>query len=254
VNIVTAHHNAMVFSPPLTARSARPLVLFLAGIGGSPRLTRPLRLHLPEVEFVTITPRPAAAAAAAGITDRAAAVAEAIAPEAARRPMLVVGHSLGAIVGFEVARLIDRDQPACLSGVVLAAQAAPHLLPSHSAAELSDEQVIARVTGGEPLAPGLRTDPDLMALLISHWRAEYMMCSNYRPDRAPVSADLHVWIGAADPATRRSDDVDGWRDYTTGLMNVRIFPGAHDFLFDDPPVTARHVMAALATVPRFARD
>lgn len=241
---VRTEANPLVFSPPLRAIPGRPLILFLPGIGGSARMGAPLVRELPDAAVVTVTPRLTIGGGSPSIMGRAESVARAVRQTLADQHLVVLGHSLGATVGFEVVRLLNRDQPGRVHHVVLAAQVAPHRLPRFTPGELTDGQVIRYVTGGEPLPTELATSSDLLAALVGHWRGEYSMFGDYLPDREPTTADLHVWVGAADPVTADPASVRLWQDYTTGHTSVTEFAGGHDFLYDDLPSTA-HELAAL---------
>lgn len=149
------------------------------------------------------------------------------------KPTVLLGHSLGAAVAFEVAR---RMEAAGQAPALLIVSAKPPLhLPARAPllAGLPDARFIAAVDatyGGIPAE--LLREPELLALMLPILRADLGASEGYRPDVAPrLRCPLRVCYGvddrAIDPAL-----MPAWGELTTGRLEVEAFAGGHFYLFE----------------------
>lgn len=143
-------------------------------------------------------------------------------------PFVFFGHSLGALVAFEVARsLRDHGKPlperlivsACPAPQLITRGPAPrHLLPNH---ELLAE--IERESG--PLPAGVREDPQLLQMSLSGIRADLKMLETYSYRSGdPFAHPINAFSGSDDQIGASMTD---WRDHTTGHFDIRVFKGDH---------------------------
>ncbi|TQF02620.1 thioesterase [Kitasatospora acidiphila] len=145
-------------------------------------------------------------------------------------PTVVFGHSLGSVIGFELAdRLRDSAAHAPVA-LVAAAHRAPWLgsagLPYH---QLPDAELAGVMTalGGTPDAVLAR--PDLLRLALPPIRADFALDYGYRyRERPPLSTPVSVYGGLAD-TTCSEPELAAWRDHTSGTFTLRMLPGGHFF-------------------------
>ncbi|MCK7621799.1 alpha/beta fold hydrolase [Streptomyces sp. RS10V-4] len=143
-------------------------------------------------------------------------------------PLVLVGHSLGAVLGYEIAhRLHDLGRPVELLAV--SAARPPDLQRLDPAAVLAmtrDDWIEELATGGNaelgesPLA-------EVADLAIPVLRADYLLLARYRPGPPrPLTCPLLALGGAADPWVARPY-LDAWRSWTTGPFAAAVLPGDH---------------------------
>ncbi|MEU8975262.1 alpha/beta fold hydrolase [Streptomyces monashensis] len=150
-------------------------------------------------------------------------------------PYDLFGHSLGALLAYEVTReLIARGRP-LPERLIVSAFPAPHL-PRH-AARVSDKTDAELVTdlderyGGIP--PQIAADADLMALLLPVFRADLTLLDNHRhKEGEPLPVPLDVLGGEADVVPVEA--LAQWKEHSTEYVRVRRFPGGHFYFRDDP--------------------
>jgi medium-chain acyl-[acyl-carrier-protein] hydrolase len=159
------------------------------------------------------------------------AMAEAIAPHVGR-PYGFFGHSMGAVVAFElVRRLRARGQPPPVH-LFVAAHRAPHVPdrepPCHRLPEAAFVDHLVRRYNAIPRA--ILAEPALMNLFVPILRADFTLLESYRfPPGEPLDQPITVFGGAHDPVTT-ADDLRAWRDMTRGPFDLHVIAGGHFFV------------------------
>ncbi|WP_137992785.1 thioesterase II family protein [Streptomyces vilmorinianum] len=166
-------------------------------------------------------------------------------------PFVFLGHSLGALVAYEVTRrLRDLGAPALPARLVVSGFPAPHMPRPHTElhtlpdAELLD--AVSRRHGGIPQE--VLDSPELQALTVPALRGDYRLLETYVwRESAPLELPVTVFGGREDRVT--PEQLEAWRELTTGEVTVRRFPGGHFYLRERPA----EVLRALAAEVRAAR-
>jgi surfactin synthase thioesterase subunit len=171
-------------------------------------------------------------------------------------PYALFGHSMGALVAYEITRrLVERGLPLPV-WVGLSARAAP---PAGQWAErpagqrtdyheLSDADLRSRLKllGGTP--DEVFEDPDLWAVFEPVIRADLGLVENWRP--APGAAPLPVALSAYAGGEDRSASprrMTGWQEHTEHFLGLRVFEGGHFYFVDDPGPLLRQIERDAAT-------
>ncbi|WP_225851868.1 thioesterase II family protein [Micromonospora sp. AMSO12t] len=165
------------------------------------------------------------------------------------RPWAVYGHSLGAVVGFELVREIRRrggPDPVHLFVSASPAPATPDTDPQVTG--LDDEQVVAmlRRLGGTP--DWMLADPSVRRMILPPFRGDFALKENYRyrpepPLRVPITA-----IAASHDPRASAVSMHGWREETTGRFRAHSIGGGHFAVLEQPSVTHRYIGAALGVL------
>lgn len=159
----------------------------------------------------------------------AAGLAEAIGPHL-DKPFVFFGHSMGALVAFEVARELRRSSMPPPARLFLAAFRAPHLpSPNVKIYHWPDEVLkVVLQTDGTP-AEVLRNEEFMQALLPT-LRADMEVCDTYEyAPESPLDCPFSVF-GGIDDVRVRDSDLQGWRTHTSSTCSVSMLPGTHFFL------------------------
>ncbi|MGH3645559.1 MAG: thioesterase II family protein [Micromonosporaceae bacterium] len=178
------------------------------------------------------------------IAELADQAAEAVAA-AADRPSYLFGHSLGGLVGFEVARRL-RHLPE-LRHLVASGCAPPSLLPTDYlrwAAQL-DGPAFAQAMGTfEGMSPEIVADPELQELLLPDLRTDCVLIAGYAYRPAPRLAIGLTLVNGRDD-WRVGDDLLGpWRHEVVAEPARHWRDGGH-FYFADRPAAVLDVLRAL---------
>ncbi len=147
------------------------------------------------------------------------------------RPTVLLGHSLGAAVAYEVARRLQaREAPPAL--LVVSGRHAPEHPVDTRLCELPDAALLDaldRRYGGIPAA--LRAEPELMAMLLPILRADLTAAETWRPQPGPRWAGP-TWVVNGDRDALDEPRTQDWRRCVDGPLAVQRLPGDHFYLFD----------------------
>ncbi len=163
-------------------------------------------------------------------------------------PFAFYGHSVGALIAFEVARSLRRaGRPGPVSLFVSGRQA-PHLPQRPALSGLPEAEFVERVNQYGSLPDVLLRDPDLRALFIGILRADLRLLDTYRYT-ADEPLDCPLWAagGSQDPTVSKVE-LDAWSQHTCRDFQISMFPGKHFFLHEQPHAFLQELNRALRSL------
>lgn len=162
----------------------------------------------------------------------AAALAEAFTSD---KPFATFGHSMGAIVSFELARLLRNDYGLEPRQMIVSGCRAPQLnLTTKTTYDLPEQEFIEELVALNGTLRDVMEHPELMQLLIPSLRADFEAVQTYSYTPAPpLSSPLTAFGGLTDPEVTL-EDLEGWGEQTLCDFKVRLLPGDHFFLHSSP--------------------
>ncbi|MFI6323033.1 thioesterase II family protein [Nonomuraea sp. NPDC050556] len=145
-------------------------------------------------------------------------------------PYALFGHSLGALVAYELAaRLAVPSVRLIVSG-----SRAPRFAGTERRlSDLPDGALVRALTelGGMP--PGVLAETELLETMLPMVRDDLALADDYRPaPRPPLSCPVTALCGDAD-GSAPPWSMTAWKEVTTGPFTLRVLPGEHFFVHDD---------------------
>jgi medium-chain acyl-[acyl-carrier-protein] hydrolase len=164
-----------------------------------------------------------------------------------RKPFALFGHSMGALLAFELTRTLRRRQAPMPMALFLSAHRAAHLplrrKPLHALPDPEFLQAL-RGLGGTPAE--VFEHQDLLQVMLPALRADFTLCDRYGfVAEPPLDCPLILYAGRQDTEVS-PQEVEAWSQHTTQGAGLRIFPGDHFFLRSDRDLLLRAIASALA--------
>ncbi|MDT0615639.1 thioesterase II family protein [Streptomyces lancefieldiae] len=168
--------------------------------------------------------------------DTVEALADLIAPVLlpyADLPLALFGHSMGASVGYEVARRLEKAGNAPLV-LVVSGRRAPVRHRAETTHLRDDAGLVAEVQALGGANSRLLDDPELRSMALPALRSDYRAAETYRPGPGAVSCPVTALVGESDPKCTL-DEASSWREHTAGDFALHTFPGGHFYLDQQAP-------------------
>lgn len=152
------------------------------------------------------------------------------------KPFALFGHSVGAVIAFEVARRFAASYapaPLCL---FVSARRAPRLPARRQAFfGLPDQEFLAAVSRMNGMRPELLEYPEVLHLFLPSLRADFEMNDTYTFVPGPrLSCPVIALVGDNDVEVHPGE-MSAWAEVTDGQFLLRVFPGDHFYHKEAPP-------------------
>jgi medium-chain acyl-[acyl-carrier-protein] hydrolase len=153
------------------------------------------------------------------------------------KPFAFFGHSLGALVGFELSRQLRKQSGVQPVRLFVSADRAPQIplrdRPIHALPEAEFLAELRRLNG---IPAKLLEDMEFMRFMLPVLRADFAVYETYAyATEPPLDCFISSFGGLQDRRVSRGD-LESWRDQTGVSFSLRMFPGDHFFLNTSQPL------------------
>lgn len=151
-------------------------------------------------------------------------------------PYAFFGHSMGALISFELACALRRSgQVPGPAHLLLSGHRAPHLADQRSPAhQLPTPQFLDALRSLQGTPEKVLQHQELLQLLLPLLRADFAVCETYTyAPQAPLACPISAFGGLQDPNVP-CEAIRAWKEHTTHTCRVHFFAGGHFFWQDEP--------------------
>jgi len=147
------------------------------------------------------------------------------------KPFAFFGHSMGAVISFELARHLRRESKPGPAHLFVSGRRPPQspreIAPSYNLPEPEFIQVLHEL-GGTPKE--VLEHQELMSVVLPLLRADFELIQTYSYiEGSPLSCPITAYGGLQDPEVSQ-EELKGWGQQTTAQFSMRMLPGDHFFL------------------------
>jgi surfactin synthase thioesterase subunit len=212
-----------------------------AGAGASAYRDWPARLA-PDVEVVPVRLPGRETRRREPLARSVAELVADVAPQVtAGGPFALFGHSMGALVAYELTHTLCAQGRTPVHLFVSGQQAAHLRAPGDDVHTLTDDDLADHVAELSGTPREVLDHPGMLDYLLPILRADFAVCETYEHlPRPPLDVPLTA-LGGTDDEVLAGDGLTPWRELTTAATTVRQFAGGHFYLHD-------HLDDVIATV------
>jgi medium-chain acyl-[acyl-carrier-protein] hydrolase len=166
-------------------------------------------------------------------------------------PYAFFGHSMGALVSFELAHQLRRQGARLPEHLFLSAYRSPDTTPDEPLHALPEPALIKKLLELEGTSQEILAHAELRQILLPLLRADFAVCESYQYiAREPLDRPITVLGGDQDKRVRQ-EALETWRVQTSAGFTLYMLPGNHLFVRSAQTAVLRIVSQTL--LPATAR-
>lgn len=164
-------------------------------------------------------------------------------------PFAFFGHSMGALLSFELTRYLRRLNAPLPTHVFASAHRAPQLpWPKPPIYDLPSTRFLEELCLLNGMPGEVLENAELIELLLPLLRADFAIAETYAyTEDNPLPCHISAFGGLEDNEVSQ-EEVAAWRQQTLGTFTLRMLPGDHFFLFKQRAMLLQAVSTDVAQV------
>jgi len=147
------------------------------------------------------------------------------------KPFAFFGHSMGALVGYEFARRLQREQQLGPFQLFVSGCSAPHVtMFDELTYNLPEPEFLAELRRLQGTPEEVLDNAELMQLMMPIVRADFKASQTYEYVPGPlIECPIRAFGGLKDEMVPR-EELEAWSEHTQGSFRAQMLPGDHFFL------------------------
>ncbi|SHO52314.1 thioesterase II family protein [Anaerocolumna xylanovorans] len=154
------------------------------------------------------------------------------------KPFILFGHSMGAIIAYEVARKLEKLYGKKAQKLIVSGCAAPscpdHISSKKDVMKMSVEELCLLLRDYGQISAQLMENQDFLDYYIPIIRNDFHLCQQYSLGEVhSVDSPIIALTGDNDPFIKEKEDINEWMNFTNKGFESLSFPGQHFFIDDN---------------------
>ena len=165
------------------------------------------------------------------------------------KPLLIFGHSLGALLAYELTVAFARAELPMPKRLILSGHQAPSDSESYFPAmsHLDDQDFFEDLVNEDCLSQRVLKEPEAVAMELDSIRADYVLRESYQPrTQALLNIPVEVFAGSRDKIPL--GNLLEWQQVGRQPVHVCVFKGDHFFIEEDKATMLGHLNEVLDEV------
>lgn len=168
------------------------------------------------------------------IKDAVGDVFRIIKPQIHGNAYALFGHSMGALIAFELAKRIRKENFPSPAHLFISGKEAPHMRRREEKLfhRYPDEKFKEEVMKLGGTGFDIFSNPKLLDLILPVLKNDFVITETYDHTQPiePFDIDFTLFIGKDDDLELTPEEVTGWQEHTRGICTIHYFPGDHFFI------------------------
>ncbi|MFI8263593.1 MULTISPECIES: thioesterase II family protein [unclassified Streptomyces] len=146
------------------------------------------------------------------------------------KPLALFGHSMGAMLAFEVARRLESEGVRPLVLFASGRRAPMRRRGNENVHVRDDEQLIEELKTLSGTDSQILGDPEVLHMILPAIRSDYRAVETYRYQPGPPLATPIVALTGDSDAQVTLDEAEDWAQVTSGGFQLKVYEGGHFYL------------------------
>jgi surfactin synthase thioesterase subunit len=170
------------------------------------------------------------------------------------RPIAFFGHSMGATVGFELARMLEHERGVAPAWLFASGRRAPSMPRDERIHLETDEGFIRELRRLSGTDGNILGDEEMLSMILPATRSDYRAAETYRYQPGPpLSCPITAFVGDDDPKVTVAE-ASAWQNHTTGAFDFHVFDGGHFYLTSHQTKLIKIMADQLRSATRLSGD
>lgn len=172
-------------------------------------------------------------------------VVEELLPLDDTKPLALFGHSMGAVVAYEVARRLESKGIKPLR-LFVSGRRAPSCTREGNVHLRDDNGLIDELKKLSGTDSQILGDPDMLRMILPAVRSDYRAVESYRHvPGPPLDCPVTALTGDDDPQVTL-DEAKAWSEHTAGGFELKVYEGGHFYLNSHAAAVMEAISAGIA--------